>query len=180
MAVGPIQLLVLGFDKPQFEGEIAREIQRLADEDAVRLVDSLTVFKDASGETAVVQANTLTPAQAGEVGAYIGGLIGLGGAGEEGAVEGVLAGAAAMESGEGVFTPEHARDVVNDIPANSAAMLLLLEHRWAIPLRDAIVQAGGFRVADEFVSPMDLMEIGLVAAEEAERLASEEGRTLGI
>jgi uncharacterized membrane protein len=180
MAVGPIQLLVLGFDEPQFEGEIVREIKRLADEDAIRVIDSLTVFKDASGETAVVQANTLTPEQAGEVGAYIGGLIGLGGAGGEGAVEGVLAGAEAMQSGEGVFTAEQARDVVQDIPENSAATLLLIEHRWAIPLRDAIVQAGGFRIADGFVSPMDLIEVGLVAADEAAALAAAGGRTLGI
>jgi uncharacterized membrane protein len=179
MAVGPMQLLVLGFDKPQFEGEIVREIQRLADDGAVRVIDSLTVFKDANGETAVVKANTLTPDQAGEVGAYIGGLLGLGGAGAEGAVEGIVAGSEAMESGEGVFEPERAWDVVDDIPEDSAATLLLLEHRWAIPLRDAIAQAGGFRIADGFISPLDLVEIGLVRAEEAQALAKE-GRTLGI
>ncbi|HYJ69740.1 MAG TPA: hypothetical protein VEX15_18960 [Nocardioidaceae bacterium] len=172
MAVGPIQLLVLGFDKPQFEGDVVRQIRRLADEDSVRLIDSLTVFKDANGETAVVQANTLTPEHAGEVGAVIGGLIGLGGAGGEGAVEGVLAGAAAMESGEGVFSAEQAREIVEDIPPNSAAALLLLEHRWAIPLRDAIVQAGGFRITDGFLSPKDLIEVGLAAAEEADALAA--------
>jgi uncharacterized membrane protein len=179
MAVGPMQLLVLGFDKPQFEGEIAREIQRLADHDAVRVIDSLTVFKDANGETTVAKANTLTPEHAGEVGAYIGGLIGLGGAGEEGAVEGIVAGAEAMESGEGVFATERAWDVVDDMPEDSAATLLLLEHRWAIPLRDAIAQAGGFRIADGFISPLDLVEIGLLDAEEALELA-QEGRNLGI
>jgi uncharacterized membrane protein len=179
MAVGPMQLLVLAFDKPQFEGEVVREIQRLADDDAVRVIDSLTVFKDANGETTVVKANTLTPEQAGEVGAYIGGLIGLGGGGEEGAVEGIVAGAEAMESGEGVFERERAWEIVNDIPQDSAATLLLLEHRWAIPLRDAIAQAGGFRVADGFIGPLDLVEIGLLGAEEALNLA-QEGRNLGI
>jgi uncharacterized membrane protein len=174
-----MQLLVLGFDKPQFEGEIAREVQRLADDDAVRVIDSLTVFKDSSGETTVIKASTLTPEHAGEVGAYIGGLIGLGGAGAEGAVEGIVTGAEAMESGEGVFEPERAWDVVDDIPEDSAAMLLLLEHRWAIPLRDAIAQAGGFRVADGFISPLDLVEIGLMDAKEALALA-QEGRNLGI
>ena len=48
---------------------------------------------------------------------------------------------------------------------------MLLEHRWAIGLRDAIARAGGFRLASEFISPLDLVAIGLVGAEEAEALA---------
>jgi hypothetical protein len=49
---------------------------------------------------------------------------------------------------------------------------VLLEHRWAIGLRDAIARAGGFRRASEFISPLDLVAIGLVSAEEAEALES--------
>ena len=47
---------------------------------------------------------------------------------------------------------------------------MLIEHHWAIPLRDAIMRAGGFRISDGFISPLDLVEIGLVSAEEAEAL----------
>jgi hypothetical protein len=47
---------------------------------------------------------------------------------------------------------------------------VLLEHHWAVPLRDAIVRAGGFRVSDGFISPLDLVDIGLVSAEEAKEL----------
>ena len=72
------------------------------------------------------------------------------------------------------FSEEDAWDVVEDIPANSAAAVILLEHRWAIPVRDAVVRAGGFRVADGFISPLDLVAIGLIAAEEAEALAAAE------
>jgi hypothetical protein len=57
-----------------------------------------------------------------------------------------------------------------EIPNDSAAALLLIEHHWAVPLRDAIVRAGGFRVSEGFISPLDLVEIGLVTAEEAKRL----------
>jgi hypothetical protein len=49
--------------------------------------------------------------------------------------------------------------------------LILLEHRWAIPLRDAIGRANGIRLASEFISPLDLVAVGLVSAEEAEALA---------
>ena len=39
-----------------------------------------------------------------------------------------------------------------------------------MPLRDAIARAGGFRLADGFISPLDLVSIGLVEAEEAKEL----------
>jgi hypothetical protein len=68
-----------------------------------------------------------------------------------------------------VFDEEEAWDVVAEIPTDTAG---LLEHRWAIPLRDAIARAGGFRLASEFISPLDLVAIGLVSAEEAEALES--------
>ena len=66
-----------------------------------------------------------------------------------------------------MFDDEDAWDVLEDIPNDSAAALLLIEHHWAVPLRDAIARAGGFRLSDGFISPLDLVEIGLLAAEEA-------------
>ena len=69
-----------------------------------------------------------------------------------------------------VFTEEEGWDVLEDIPNDSAAALVLLEHHWAVPLRDAIMRAGGFRISDGFISPLDLVEIGLVSAAEAQEL----------
>ena len=69
-----------------------------------------------------------------------------------------------------VFTEEEGWDVLEDIPNDSAAALILLEHHWAVPLRDAIVRAGGFRISDGFISPLDLVALGLVSAEEAREL----------
>ncbi len=85
---------------------------------------------------------------------------------------GAEAGAEAAAEGNGVnvFDDEEAWDVLEDIPNDSAAALLLIEHHWAVPLRDAIARAGGFRLSDGFISPLDLVEIGLVSAEEAEEL----------
>ena len=73
-----------------------------------------------------------------------------------------------------MFTDEEAWDVLEDIPNDSAAALILLEHHWAVPLRDAIARAGGFRLSDGFISPLDLVEIGLVSAEEAQELHAAE------
>ena len=69
-----------------------------------------------------------------------------------------------------IFSEEEGWDVLEDIPNDSAAALILLEHHWAVPLRDAIARAGGFRISDGFISPLDLVAIGLVSAEEARQL----------
>ncbi len=78
----------------------------------------------------------------------------------------------------GVFSEEDAWDVLAEIPEDTAAALILLEHRWAIPLRDSIARAGGFRLASEFISPLDLVSLGLVEAREAEALAKAEKATI--
>lgn len=44
----------------------------------------------------------------------------------------------------GVLDEETAWDVLEEVPPCTAGLLVLLEHRWAIGLRDAIARAGGF------------------------------------
>ena len=167
MAIGPVQLIVLGFNHPEFHGQIIEELERLKASDTVAVIDSLAVYKDADGELEVEHLSNLTEDEAIEVGTTIGALIGLGIEGEEGMEAGAMAGAeAAADHGIDAFSGEE-WDVIEEIPNDSAAALILLEHRWAIPLRDAIASAGGFRIADGFISPLDLVEIGLISAEDA-------------
>jgi uncharacterized membrane protein len=170
MAIGPVQLLVLGFKHPNFQGEIRGELDRLRDNDLVRVIDALAVAKDADGNVATLHDSQLSDDEQQAFGALIGGLIGLGAAGEEGLELGAERGAELAAERGGVFDEEDAWDVVAEIPEDSAGLLVLLEHRWAIPLRDAIARAGGFRLASEFISPLDLVAIGLVSAAEAEEL----------
>lgn len=170
MAVGPVQLLVLGFDHPDFHGEIIAELERLRESDTVRVIDSLVVYKDAAGALEVEHLSNLTTEEAVELGSTIGALIGLGIDGEEGMEAGAAAGAEAAAEGAPVFSDDEAWDVLEDIPNDSAAALVLLEHHWAVPLRDAIARAGGFRISDGFINPLDLVEIGLLGAEEAREL----------
>ena len=172
MAIGPVQLLVLGFSHPNFHGEIIAELERLRESDTVRVIDALAVFKDADGEIEVEHLSNLSRDEAIELGSKVGALIGLGIDGEEGAEAGAVAGAeeAAAEGGVSVFTDEEGWDILADIPNDSAAALVLIEHHWAVPLRDALVRAGGFRISDGFISPLDLVEIGLVSAAEAKEL----------
>ena len=170
MAIGPVQLIVLGFDHPKFHGEIIAELERLRESDTVRVIDALAVYKDAEGELEVEHLSNLSQEEAIELGSKVGALIGLGIDGEEGFAAGAAAGAAAGEDGVEVFSEEEAWDVVEEIPNDSAAALLLIEHHWAVPLRDAIARANGYRIGDGFISPLDLVEIGLMSAEEAKEL----------
>ena len=171
MAIGPVQLIVLGFSHPNFHGEIISELERLRESDTVRVIDSLAVYKDKDGELEVEHLSNLSEQEAIELGSKVGALIGLGIAGEEGAEAGAVAGAEQAEAeGIDVLGKAEQWDVLEDIPNDSAAALILLEHHWAVPLRDAIARAGGFRLSDGFISPLDLVEIGLVSAEEAREL----------
>lgn len=169
MAIGPVQLIVLGFNHPDFHGEVIAELERLRESDTVRVIDALAVYKDAEGEIEVEHLSNLTQEEAIELGSKVGALVGLGIAGEEGAEEGAEAGAEAGEDGIDVFGDAE-WDVIEDIPNDSAAALILLEHHWAVPLRDAVFRAGGFRISDGFISPLDLVHIGLTTAEEAKEL----------
>ena len=175
MAIGPVQLLVLGFDNPGFHGEIARELEKLRESGTVRVIDALAVHKDAEGEIEVQHLSNLTREEAIEFGSKVAALVGLGIAGEEGMHAAAEIGAEqAAAHGLEVFDDEVEWDVVGEIPNDSAAALILLEHHWAVPLRDAIARAGGYRIADGMIAPYDLLAIGLASAEEAKQLQAQE------
>jgi len=172
MAIGPVQLLAIGFYSPDFEGEALDELARLRESNAVRVIDALMVYKDADGDLAVAQGGNLSQDESVEFGAKVGALIGLGAAGEEGFAEGAELGAMAGEDGIQIFSDDTALDLIEALPNDSAVALVLIEHHWAVPLRDAVLRAGGFNLASRFIKPGDLVELGLVAAEEADELAA--------
>jgi uncharacterized membrane protein len=174
MTIGPVQLLVIGFDHPDFQGEILEELQRLKDNDLICVIDALAVHKAADGSVDVLRGTQLSGEEEAEFGAKVGALLGLGAFGAEGLEVGAEMGLEAVAERGGVLDPELAWDALEEIPEDSAAALILFEHRWAIPLRDAMVRAGGFRLDSEFISPLDLVALGMVTAEEAERIEAAE------
>jgi uncharacterized membrane protein len=162
--IGPVQLLVVGFERPDFQGEALAQLQSLRERDVVRVIDILMVSKDAAGEVSTRQISDLSESEADELGALVKVLIGLGEA-----AGGDAGGAARMwAQRETGLVEEDLLDVLAEIPADTAVAIALLEHRWAIPLREAIVAAGGFPIIDTWVHPRDLVEVGLLAAAEAE------------
>ncbi len=159
---GPLQILVLGFQAQErrFSREILEELKRLRAHDVVRLVDLLFVTKDADGHVASAELSDLSPDELQELGAIAGALVGVGAQGEAALEPGAAAGAAATANGS-VFDQQEVWEVADAIPAGSSAAIALVEHRWAIPLRDAIGRAGGVTVTDEWVHPEDLVALGV-------------------
>jgi len=162
MPIGPVQLIVVGFEHPDFRGEILDELEKLRESDTINVIDALAVYKDAEGDIEIAHLSNLTEEEAIELGSKVAELIGLEIEGENGAGAG-----AETAGGE---EPADAWDVIEEIPNDTAAALFLIEHTWIIPLRDAVARAGGFRLADGFISPLDLAEIGLVSRDEAEQM----------
>jgi uncharacterized membrane protein len=178
MAVGPVQLLVLGFSEPEFRGEITRELEKLRESDTVRVIDALAVHKDAEGAIEVQHLSNLTNDEAAELGSKVAALVGLDIAGEEGLhAPAEIGDDEAAAHGIDVLGEELEWDVIEEIPNDSAAALILLEHHWAVGLRDAITRAGGYRISDGMVSAYDLVAIGLASKTEATRAQElEKGR----
>src|SRR4030095_2028136 len=110
MAIGPVQLIVLGFNHPNFHGEVIQELERLRESDTVRVIDALAVHKDADGEIEVQHLSNLSKEEAVELGTKVGALIGRGIEGEEGMEAGAEAGAEAAADGVQVFSDEDAWD----------------------------------------------------------------------
>jgi uncharacterized membrane protein len=163
---GPVQMLVLGFDRTDFADEVAPELERLRDAGTIRLLDVLFVRKPKGGELEVVQKSDLSHDEAVDFGAMVGALVGLGSGNEEQMMAAAVAGADALEDGH-LFGDEEVWYVGDAIPEGSSAAIALIEHVWAIPLRDKLLDEGGSVLADAWIHPVDLVAIGAVAAQGA-------------
>jgi len=169
MSVGPVQLLVLSVDGTERHPKIRAEVERLRENDAVRLIDMLVLRKDADGRVEVEQRSDLTKDEATEFGALVGALVGIGatqGEDDDTALAFAEAGAEAGADGH-VLDGDDVWFVADSIPPDTTVAVALIEHRWAIPLRDALRDEGAELITDAWIHAADLVGIGLLAAEQA-------------
>jgi len=167
LTLGPVQMLIVGFQGDNFDGSIMEELNRLKEHDIVRLIDLMFVKKNEDGELETHHVSDLSTDEAEQFGAIVGALVGFGADGEEGAEYGAVAGAAELEDGH-VFDDDAVWYLGDAIPEGTAAAVALLEHRWAIPLRDKIAKAGGLTLSDAWVHVADLVAVGALAKAKAE------------
>jgi hypothetical protein len=160
---GPVQILTVAFDGSHFKGEILPELERLKTLGLIRVIDLLLIRKDSMGAAATLTATDLDWEEAADFGAMVGGLIGWGVAGAEGAEIGWMAGAADGADGH-VLDEDDRFGLLQTVPNGSSVGIVLIEHVWAKPLRAAITRAGGIEIANSWLRPQDLVGIGLAMA----------------
>ena len=160
MTIGPIQAFVIGFpDNDLFEGRIAAELARLSDIGQIRIVDAVFVVSEGD-DVAILSISDLDDDQRTELRAAVGALVGLGVAGGEGAVAGAETGAS-IDVNAATVAERLGASLIDDLPDGSSALVLAIEHMWAIPLRDAVRDAGGIVLAHHSITAEDLVAFGM-------------------
>lgn len=128
MALGPIEVLVVSFPGNQFSGGIIPELERLVGNDTISIIDGLLVQKDAAGEVTYTEFEEL------------------------GANADAARLAEVMDQLESLISDEDVEELAAALEPDSSEAILVFEHTWAKPLRDAIVESGGL-LANNFRVP---------------------------
>ena len=172
MTIGPIQALVIGFPSNDlFEGRIAEELARLSDVGQIRVIDAVFVAREGD-DVVALGVSDLDDDQRAELRAAVGALVGLGVAGLDGAEAGAELGADA--DGPAV-SAVIAAELLDELPDGSSALVLAFEHLWAVPLRDAVRDAGGIVLGHRALTPEGLIALGMYLGDEAEAEADDAG-----
>lgn len=150
---GPMQLLIIVFEDPEFHGQIRRELESVLEKRMIRLIDLLFVWHGEGENVTSLKATQLDEEERIHFGTVIRGLIGYGAIGQGiargGTEEGILA---AAHENYGI-TKEDIMEITEAIPENTAAAILIIEHLWARSLKQAIHNVGGVLVSQGMLTP---------------------------
>jgi hypothetical protein len=134
MKLGPLEYIVIGFAGNNFDGSIAREIERVVESGTIRLIDIVFVGKDADGNAVILELDNKDDPRFAPFAAVLGDRMAL-------------------------FTPEDLEQIASDLPADTSGMVILFEHRWAEHVKEAMAAAGGFLVTRAVIPPETLEAI---------------------
>ena len=133
--------MVVNFEDTNFTGEIEAELIRLEETGTLRVLDVIFVAKSMDGDIEVIRTDDV------HSGALTQALLGL-------SDDDAAAAEAAVEDADVWY----AADAIE--PGNAAG-IMVLEHRWSIPLREAILAAGGRNVVTEWVDEAEVAGLGV-------------------
>jgi uncharacterized membrane protein len=123
------------------------------------------VAKDEHGALTQIRSTDFSQEETALFGALAGALFGFGAAGEEGAILGAVAGGLAAEGGEFGLDRDDMDEIADRIPRGTASAFILLEHLWAIGLKESLRNANGTVIAHGWLTPATLIAMGEEAAE---------------
>ena len=144
--------------EPKFDGRILDQISDLEDAGVITLIDAAVVVRESENSYSSIDIDVEIFEGRPLLGAIVGGLIGLGAAGEEGAAFGVEGGAAA---GIDPVESEDLLELAEQLPIGSAAAIVVFEQTWARSLMATIRDSSGIIIADEVLHAEDLIELGI-------------------
>ena len=165
---GPMQLLVIGFGQAALPLDFVNQLRRLRDDGVIRLVDAVYVAKDEHGDCTEIRVTDFSEEEMAIFGTLAGALFGFGAAGEDGAVVGAVIGEMAAEAEEFGLDSDDMDEIADRIPRGSSAAFILLEHLWAIGLKESLRNTNGAVIAHGWLTPATLIAMGEQAAAVAE------------
>jgi uncharacterized membrane protein len=154
----PIHLLVIAFPGNNLHGHILPALDRLKQRGIVRVIDMLVVRKDEAGRTLVATASDLTWEEATSLGSYLGALAGLAAGGGDNVERGALAGAAELADGH-IFDEDDIFRVTQALGPDTTAALILFQHTWATEFLDAVADADGVTLLNEWIQPEAVLSL---------------------
>jgi uncharacterized membrane protein len=159
--LGPIQFVAIGLRNENLKGQIAKALHAASANGAIRMLDALAIQKTKEGTIKSLGATDLTPKQRKAYGALVGALMGLGMTGTApGAQEGAELGEKAFARKNFGLSKADIKSFAADIPVDRTVLLVLFEHRWAVALKQALLSADGEMLAQGFIQPETLVEVG--------------------
>lgn len=166
MTLGPVQVIAIEFDNTdRLQGQVLEALDELTPMGAARIIDALFVAKEDNGDLIAVEAGDIGDEDE-VLGELVGRLLGFSFEGTDEVESAVVEGGDPSVMG---VTPADIERIGDDLAPGTGALVMLIEHRWAAGLRDAVASAGGRMVAQGFLTPDGLLLLGaeLVAAAEA-------------
>jgi uncharacterized membrane protein len=167
MTYGPLQLIVIGFGHASLPLDFVNQLRRLRDAGVVRLVDAVFVAKDEHDGLTSIKVSDISQDEAVLLGTIAGALIGYGAIGDEGIDLGAEIGSLSSEDGLFGLSTDDIDEIADRIPRGTAAAFILLEHLWAIGVKEAVRNADGQVIAQGWITPSTLVAMGEKMAEEA-------------
>jgi hypothetical protein len=157
MRRAPMQLIALAFDQLELDMRIWHTINRIEQSGTIHLVDSLALTKTIYDDIVAIEMTDLPIGQAGAYGGIIRRLFELDlaeGAAVDSRLESALGQAMLVHNEyEYGMTADELQTVIEDIPRRGGVIMLLVEHVWALPIREALLDEGGYLLAQDFLSP---------------------------
>src|SRR5690242_5637230 len=133
--LGPAHLVAIGLENENMRGQVARELHRASESGAIRVFEAHAVQRSTAADSNTLGETGLTRDERIAYGAIIGGLIGFGATGtDEGAEAGAELGAVAFAERSFGLSGADFRSIAESLAPGTTAVMVLFEHRWAIPL----------------------------------------------